>query len=281
MCAATAPAPSSLRRPGTVCIPHRRPAPTAGCRELLAVEVPALPARTVQLLLMALGPLAPGAASGPLRPRDGRGRAGVQEAAGLEPNGVPGRATADALLTHAGVAATRIRSLVLTRAVRRASNMAGRRRAAPELGRTPRRAPGVWSNRTTCGRLPLAGLGGGRDGPAGLFGATSHVPEEKAGGGPHAARAPAPSVGMPAPPRARRTSAGRAARPARGAGRGGRIRGEHAPRPDPRRGVEDHSAYWELAAQSQLADLAADLVGPDVTFHHSSSTSSGPPAARR
>jgi ectoine hydroxylase-related dioxygenase (phytanoyl-CoA dioxygenase family) len=33
--------------------------------------------------------------------------------------------------------------------------------------------------------------------------------------------------------------------------------------------VEHHPAYWELASRSVLADLAADLVGPDVKFHHS------------
>ena len=33
--------------------------------------------------------------------------------------------------------------------------------------------------------------------------------------------------------------------------------------------VEHHPAYWELASRSLLADLAADLVGPDVKFHHS------------
>ena len=33
--------------------------------------------------------------------------------------------------------------------------------------------------------------------------------------------------------------------------------------------VEQHDAYWELASQSILADIASDLVGPNVTFHHS------------
>ena len=33
--------------------------------------------------------------------------------------------------------------------------------------------------------------------------------------------------------------------------------------------VEQHAAYWELASQSLLGDIAADLVGPDVKFHHS------------
>jgi len=33
--------------------------------------------------------------------------------------------------------------------------------------------------------------------------------------------------------------------------------------------VEHHPAYWEYASQSILADVASDLVGPDVKFHHS------------
>jgi ectoine hydroxylase-related dioxygenase (phytanoyl-CoA dioxygenase family) len=33
--------------------------------------------------------------------------------------------------------------------------------------------------------------------------------------------------------------------------------------------VEHHPLYWEFAAQSILPDIAADLVGPDVKFHHS------------
>ena len=33
--------------------------------------------------------------------------------------------------------------------------------------------------------------------------------------------------------------------------------------------VEHHPAYWEFASQSVIADIAADLVGPDVKFHHS------------
>ncbi len=32
--------------------------------------------------------------------------------------------------------------------------------------------------------------------------------------------------------------------------------------------VENHPLYWEFAAQSLIADIAADLVGPDVKFHH-------------
>ena len=32
--------------------------------------------------------------------------------------------------------------------------------------------------------------------------------------------------------------------------------------------VEHDSAYWEFASQSVIADIAADLVGPDVKFHH-------------
>lgn len=33
--------------------------------------------------------------------------------------------------------------------------------------------------------------------------------------------------------------------------------------------VEHHPTYWEFASQSIIADVAADLVGPDVKFHHS------------
>ncbi len=33
--------------------------------------------------------------------------------------------------------------------------------------------------------------------------------------------------------------------------------------------VEQHPTYWEFAAESLLPDIAADLVGPDVKFHHS------------
>lgn len=33
--------------------------------------------------------------------------------------------------------------------------------------------------------------------------------------------------------------------------------------------TEHHPVYWEYASQSVLADVAADLVGPDVKFHHS------------
>ena len=33
--------------------------------------------------------------------------------------------------------------------------------------------------------------------------------------------------------------------------------------------VEHHPAYWEFASQSIIADVAADLVGADVKFHHS------------
>ncbi len=33
--------------------------------------------------------------------------------------------------------------------------------------------------------------------------------------------------------------------------------------------VEHHPVYWEYASQSVLGDIAADLVGPDVKFHHS------------
>ncbi len=33
--------------------------------------------------------------------------------------------------------------------------------------------------------------------------------------------------------------------------------------------VEHHPAYWDFASQSIIADVAADLVGPNVKFHHS------------
>ena len=33
--------------------------------------------------------------------------------------------------------------------------------------------------------------------------------------------------------------------------------------------VDQDPAYWEFASQSVIADVAADLVGPDVKFHHS------------
>jgi ectoine hydroxylase-related dioxygenase (phytanoyl-CoA dioxygenase family) len=33
--------------------------------------------------------------------------------------------------------------------------------------------------------------------------------------------------------------------------------------------VEHHPDYWEFAENSVIADIAADLVGPDVKFHHS------------
>ena len=33
--------------------------------------------------------------------------------------------------------------------------------------------------------------------------------------------------------------------------------------------VDQHPDYWEYARESLLADVAADLVGPDVKFHHS------------
>ena len=33
--------------------------------------------------------------------------------------------------------------------------------------------------------------------------------------------------------------------------------------------VEHHPLYWELASTAPLVDLVADLVGPDVKFHHS------------
>ena len=33
--------------------------------------------------------------------------------------------------------------------------------------------------------------------------------------------------------------------------------------------VEQHPAYWEFASDSIVADVAADIVGPNVKFHHS------------
>ena len=33
--------------------------------------------------------------------------------------------------------------------------------------------------------------------------------------------------------------------------------------------VEHHPTYWEFASRSIIVDVAADLVGPDVKFHHS------------
>ncbi len=33
--------------------------------------------------------------------------------------------------------------------------------------------------------------------------------------------------------------------------------------------VEQHETYWEFASGSVVAEIAADLVGPDVKFHHS------------
>lgn len=33
--------------------------------------------------------------------------------------------------------------------------------------------------------------------------------------------------------------------------------------------ADHHPTYWEFASDSPLADIAADLVGPDVKFHHS------------
>jgi ectoine hydroxylase-related dioxygenase (phytanoyl-CoA dioxygenase family) len=33
--------------------------------------------------------------------------------------------------------------------------------------------------------------------------------------------------------------------------------------------VEQHPAYWEYCSRSLLGDVVADLVGPDVKFHHS------------
>ena len=33
--------------------------------------------------------------------------------------------------------------------------------------------------------------------------------------------------------------------------------------------VDEHPAYWDYVSQSILGDIVADLVGPDVKFHHS------------
>ncbi len=33
--------------------------------------------------------------------------------------------------------------------------------------------------------------------------------------------------------------------------------------------VDQHPTYWEFASESAIVDVAADLVGPDVKFHHS------------
>jgi hypothetical protein len=32
--------------------------------------------------------------------------------------------------------------------------------------------------------------------------------------------------------------------------------------------VEHHPVYWDFVVQSPIADIAADLVGPNVKFHH-------------
>jgi hypothetical protein len=48
--------------------------------------------------------------------------------------------------------------------------------------------------------------------------------------------------------------------------------GHSAMRPRPRRlsaPCDHHPVYWEYVSQSLLADIAADLLGPDVKFHHS------------
>jgi peptidoglycan hydrolase-like protein with peptidoglycan-binding domain len=101
MHAATAPRPV-LAPPARADRRPARPLPVAGYRELLAAEVPALPARTVQLLLAALGILPAGADTGRFDRATTAAVRAFQETVGLEPNGVPGRATADALLTRAG-----------------------------------------------------------------------------------------------------------------------------------------------------------------------------------
>jgi peptidoglycan hydrolase-like protein with peptidoglycan-binding domain len=101
MHAAIAPKPVLASPVRSARIPDGRPAPTAGYRELLAAELPALPARTVQLLLVALGHLAPDAASGRFDHATAAAVRAFQETACLEPTGVPARATADALLARA------------------------------------------------------------------------------------------------------------------------------------------------------------------------------------
>ena len=48
--------------------------------------------------------------------------------------------------------------------------------------------------------------------------------------------------------------------------------GHSAVSPRPRRltgPVEHHPVYWRFASDSVITDLAADLLGPDVVFHHS------------
>jgi ectoine hydroxylase-related dioxygenase (phytanoyl-CoA dioxygenase family) len=48
--------------------------------------------------------------------------------------------------------------------------------------------------------------------------------------------------------------------------------GHSAERPKLRRlssPCDQHPAYWDYATKSRLADIVADLVGPDVKFHHS------------
>ena len=48
--------------------------------------------------------------------------------------------------------------------------------------------------------------------------------------------------------------------------------GHTSKHPRPRRlinPVEQHPTYWEFASKSLLGDIAADLVGPNVKFHHS------------
>jgi peptidoglycan hydrolase-like protein with peptidoglycan-binding domain len=78
--------------------PRRREAPAASLTDLLAAEVPALPARTIQLMLAALGHLAPHAVSGRFDRATAAAVRAFQREGGLEPTGVPSRATADALL---------------------------------------------------------------------------------------------------------------------------------------------------------------------------------------
>ncbi len=83
----------------TTLAPPRRAAPTASWRDALAVaEAPALPAQTVQLLLVVRGLMPSGAMSGRFDRATAEAVAGFQADAGLEVTGVASRETADALL---------------------------------------------------------------------------------------------------------------------------------------------------------------------------------------
>jgi len=80
----------------------RAPARTAGLGAILSAELPALPARTAQLLLAAVGHLAPHAVSGRFDRDTADALRAFQRCAGLAVTGVPDRGTADALLGLAG-----------------------------------------------------------------------------------------------------------------------------------------------------------------------------------